>query len=387
MFGVVTNVIQTITGRTLGSVLKEWIWEPLGMRSTTFTVPDEKGSRLARGYYWNPNATNDDDEYIPERRMDLLSSKGDGATISTVNDYALWMKALINAAGDEEDWNSSSPISRTLFRDVVTPRAIVPVFDQPDAAEAFVQPLYALGWFTAAIKGYHLLAHSGGVTGFGTELYMLPGMKYGVVTMQNRLSRGDVDPSAIIASRLIVKKLGWEDVGTVGDLVVQKEMLDIRKATRQSIETRRRRTSSSFALSSRGKTLPLPLPLCDLTGLYTHPAYGPVNLTISPSQILEGLLHNRTWLEKQVFAHVSGTLFSIKSFEPHGLGDVFTGEGVVWEDLGDDDWEAYAVFELGADGQSIDMLGMELDPDMIEHVRAKGSEHWREGMIWFNRVR
>ena len=45
MFGVVTNVIQTITGRTLGSVLKEWIWEPLGMRSTTFTVPDEKGSK------------------------------------------------------------------------------------------------------------------------------------------------------------------------------------------------------------------------------------------------------------------------------------------------------------------------------------------------------
>jgi hypothetical protein len=58
----------------------------------------------------------------------------------------------------------------------------------------------------------------------------------------------------------------------------------------------------------------------------------------------------------------------------------------VWEDLGNGDWKAYAVFELGADGRSIEMLGIELDPDMIERSRKKGSSCWREGMIWFRRV-
>ena len=56
MYAVITDLIQTITGRPLESVLRDWIWEPLGMRSTTFTIPSTKDrTKLARGYYWNPN--------------------------------------------------------------------------------------------------------------------------------------------------------------------------------------------------------------------------------------------------------------------------------------------------------------------------------------------
>lgn len=402
MYGVITDFIQTVTGRSLESVLKQWLWEPLGMRSTTFTIPSTQDrSKLATGYYWSPETADDsptatnDGEYRPERHVDLLCTAGDGATISTVNDYALWMKALINAAGDEDLWNTSAPISPKLYRDLVTPRAIIPVFGQPDSSQTFVPPLYALGWITATIGGQHLLAHSGGITGFGTELYLLPGLKFGVVTMQNRLSP-DEDPSAIIASRLVVEKLGLKGSRhEVELLAVQKSLFEINKATRRSAVVRQRRnssSSSSFAPSFLADVLPLPLPLSDFAGLYSHPAYGDFNITVnslspsSSSQVLEGLFHPRTNSEKEVFTHVSGALFSVKSFEPHGLGDIVTGEGIVWEDLGNGDWKAYAVFELGADGRSIEMLGIELDPDMIERSRKKGSSCWREGMIWFRRV-
>ena len=152
MYAVVTDLIQTITGRRLESVLREWLWEPLGMRSTTFTVPSlGNKSKLARGYYWNPNTTDnvmrvtDNGGYIPEQHVDLLCTAGDGATGSTVNDYALWIKALLNAAGDEESWNTSAPISPVLFRDLVAPRAIIPVFGMPDSTQTFVPPLYATG--------------------------------------------------------------------------------------------------------------------------------------------------------------------------------------------------------------------------------------------------
>lgn len=391
MYGVVTDLIQTITGRKLESVLKEWLWEPLGMCSTTFTVPSpENKSKLARGYYWNPA----DGEYVPERHVDLLCTAGDGATISTVNDYALWMNALINAAGDEQSWNTSAPISPILFRDLVAPRAIIPVIGQPGSSETISQPLYALGWGTATIAGQRILQHSGGVPGFGTELFVLPGLKYGVVTMQNMLSP-DNDAGAIIASRLVVEKLGLKGSHTVERLEVQKSLQDIRIDTLQPVTSRQRRKSSSlnsFTPSSLAEALPLPLPLSDFAGLYSHPAYGTFNLTVnfaspsSPSQVLEGLLHPRTFSEKEVFTHISGPLFSVKSFWPHGLGDIVTGEGIVWEDLGGDDWEFYAVFEFGADGHSVDMLGIELEPDMIEKVRKKGSSFWREGMIWFKRV-
>lgn len=400
MYGVVTDFIQTVTGRSLESVLQEWFWKPLGMRSTTFTIPSAKatGSRLATGYYWNPSTTdtspteNDNGEYVPERHVDLLCTAGDGATISTVKDYALWIKALINAASDEECWNTSSPISPKLYHDLVTPRAIIPTFGQPDSSQTLVPPLYALGWITATIGRQPLLAHSGGITGFGTELYLLPGLKYGIVTMQNRLSP-DEDPSAIIATRLILEKLGFR--GSQHDvemLAVQKSLLDMRKATRRpAIARGRQRPSPNFFQSPTSDALPLAVPLSDFAGLYDHRAYGTFNLTVtsasppSSSHALEGLFHPRTNAVKEVFTHVSGTLFRIRSFEPHGLGDIATGEGIVWEDLGYDDWDMYAVFELGVDGRSVETLGIELDPYMIVKAREKGSHFWREGMIWFKK--
>ena len=246
---------------------------------------------------------------------------------------------------------------------------------------------------TATIGRQALLAHSGGVTGFGTELFILPGLKYGVVTMQNTLSP-DCDPSAMIASRLVLEKLGFTGSSAVERLAVENSLLDIREATRQSKTARQRRKSSSFNAFTPAlpaNALPLSLPLSDLAGLYSHPAYGIFNLTINfalpslTSQVLEGVFPS-TFAEKEVLTHISGTLFSVKSFWPHGLGDIATGEGIVWEELGDDDSEAYAAFEFGADGQSVDMLGIELDPDMIERVRKKGSSFWREGMIWFKKV-
>jgi hypothetical protein len=114
--------------------------------------------------------------------------------------------------------------------------------------------------------------------------------------------------------------------------------------------------------------LPLPLPLSDFAGLYSHPAYGTFNITVnlaspsSPSQVLEGLFHPRTNSLKEVFAHISGTLFSVRAFEPHGLGDIATGEGIVWEDLGDSDGDAYAVFEFGVDGSECRHVGHRTGP-------------------------
>jgi hypothetical protein len=142
---------------------------------------------------------------------------------------------------------------------------------------------------------------------------------------------------------------------------------------------------------------PPPFPLSSFAGLYSHPAYGVLNLTIptstgsssspldSSGQVLEALFYRET-VEKEVLAHISGTLFQVRSFEPHGLGNVVTGDGIVWEELGDEDWEAYAVFEFGIDGVTIERAGIELDPDMISIAREKGKKYWKDGLIWFERL-
>lgn len=65
MYAVMTDVLETLHGRDLENILAEEFWKPLGMRSTTFTNPLDEAydgphdarDRLARGYYWSPDAS------------------------------------------------------------------------------------------------------------------------------------------------------------------------------------------------------------------------------------------------------------------------------------------------------------------------------------------
>ena len=58
MFIAVSHAVEAITGRTMGALLREWIWDPLGMGETFYDVEDawaleEESSgevKMARGY-------------------------------------------------------------------------------------------------------------------------------------------------------------------------------------------------------------------------------------------------------------------------------------------------------------------------------------------------
>ena len=405
MYAVITDLIQTVTGTDLETFLREQIWGPLGMASTTFHIPSGKHERqrLARGYYWE---SHDDDrsivaydgEYIPDVYLNMLDTKGDGATISTVNDYALWIRALLNAAADEGSWNSSSPVTRRVYRDLVTPRVIIPE-DNWESPTMLGPLMYALGWIIAHVGNAQLVTHNGGITGFETELYLLPGQKYGVVTMGNTYFTSN-QAGGIIASKLLLQKLNSVTDSSISASSLQQSLLNVQEAGRRPQRTRNGRRHSSSMLEGSflpNEHLPPPLPLSSLAGLYTHPAYGVINLTIATSKVdspprslsghvLETVFNRTNSVEKETLTHISGTLFEVKSFEPHGLGDISTGDGIVWQDLGDEDWKAFAMFEFGIDGSTVDRVGIELDPGMIEVARKKGKRQWRDGMIWFERV-
>jgi CubicO group peptidase (beta-lactamase class C family) len=136
----------------------------------------------------------------PEPYLDLLGTAGDGAMISTVNDYALWIQALLGVA----QGNASLPITPRLYHDLVFPRSILP--ESQDFANP---PLYGLGWYTAQVGRSLLVTHGGAVTGFGTEIFMFPRESYEIVTMGNTYGTSNV-AGAAIASRLITEKLNIE---------------------------------------------------------------------------------------------------------------------------------------------------------------------------------
>lgn len=390
MFGVITDLIETVRGQKLETVLRQNFWEPLGMASTTFTMPQSHdSSRLARGYFWDPptsdQTTTSKGQYVAEPYIDIGPISGAGATISTVNDYALWIKAWLDAPYSQ---NSSSPITRRIFRDLLSPRTIISGLGSDDGLHFISPPLYGLGWLTTKILGETLVFHNGGLTGFGTELYMLPEQGYGVITMGNTAETSN-DAGAMIAGSLLLQKLDEDGGQDTSASDLKSSLLHL---TRRSLDRRlgrRESLSRSQGSTLEVEALPLPGSITDFAGQYSHQAYGTVNFTVTASRdsasekILEGLFYPRTWPTKVQLFHESDTVFAVKACSPHGIGDIVSGEDIVWEDVSDEDDRA--VFQLGLNGV-VERIGLPLEPSMADAAAAKGEKYWSEGLIWLDKV-
>jgi CubicO group peptidase (beta-lactamase class C family) len=92
---VLGAVIETVSGVSFGEFLKESIFEPLGMKDSGFSIPQEKLARLAPQYEYNKDT----------RSVARISNNcrgkagcrhesGGGGLITTVQDYVLFADAL-----------------------------------------------------------------------------------------------------------------------------------------------------------------------------------------------------------------------------------------------------------------------------------------------------
>ncbi|KAK3657605.1 hypothetical protein LTR56_002380 [Elasticomyces elasticus] len=396
MFAVITDVLESITGKALEDLLRDKFWKPLGMLSTSFTIPSDT-SRLATGYYWDPNGSGGHESvrkgrYVPEPYLDIFPISGAGATISTVNDYALWIEAWLNAATVPDKYaNKSSPITKSFFTALATPRTIIQGFNDVTDPFAFATPItYALGWMTLKVLGQPVITHDGGLTGFGTCLYLFPGLDYGVVTMGNTAGTSN-HAGSMVASLLLVQRLGLSgaNITEVTDTLLSASQASLLPSAAKAHTQLRARPRSLLHTSS----LPLPGSLADFAGIYTHPAYGTLNFTLTTDpaissesnnkEVLTALFYPRTWPLKVQLSHVTDTVFAVSLFTPHGRGDIVSGENVVWE-LTESDY--VAIFKFGLDGEVVETMGIELENTMVKVARDKGPKAWKEGMLWFEKV-
>lgn len=92
---VLGAVIEVVSGLTFGEYLKKYIFDPLGMKDTGFSVPKEKLERLAPQYEYN-NETRSSVR-ITDKCLGAAGSEhesGGGGLITTVEDYILFADAL-----------------------------------------------------------------------------------------------------------------------------------------------------------------------------------------------------------------------------------------------------------------------------------------------------
>ncbi|KAG7055962.1 penicillin-binding protein [Colletotrichum scovillei] len=189
MFGAMGYLIEVLTGSWLGDFFREYLWEPMGMNETYFSLKDAErsGLVLAKEYYYDP----DDGSYLQLPHEPSSGEEGAGSIISNVLDYAKYLRIMMT---------ESAPISKAGHREVKTPRTLV-----APAMAPFTGPVsYALGWNTAILGGEQVYFHTGGVNMFISMMMMIPSQQIGVVVFTNT----DVKAPQVIATHILSEHLG-----------------------------------------------------------------------------------------------------------------------------------------------------------------------------------
>lgn len=178
MYVTVSHAIEVVTGEWLGSFFREHIWEPLGMHSTFLSLEDAQeyatssGTTVATPYAWDEDSSTSK----PVPYLDGPIS-GAGLAISSVLDYAKYLRSMIRKSG---------PLSAAGYESLLQPRSFMPpMFPQ------FKKPLlYTLGWMSSVYHRETVILHPGGMDGFTSTMIYLPDRDWGVIVFCNAAGPG-----------------------------------------------------------------------------------------------------------------------------------------------------------------------------------------------------
>ncbi|RMY29739.1 hypothetical protein D0866_08481 [Hortaea werneckii] len=184
MFTAVSHAIETVTNTSMATLLKQWMWEPLGMHETFYNLADalnyaeNSGGRvnMATGYLYD-NVTSH--SMVPVPFSHLPPENGAGGTISNVLDYTKWIRTFLHPE------NNSNPISAQTVKMMTS--AHVPV---PETTWPYMGGMswYGLGLTGGIYKDLVVNGHDGAVNGYMTSMLWIPESDFGVVVMQNTYS-------------------------------------------------------------------------------------------------------------------------------------------------------------------------------------------------------
>lgn len=219
-----------LAGSTWEDLVRDRVFGPLGMKSSTVTVGDmQKGSDFAK-----PHTPSEAAFYDYQR----FGVGPNGAVNSNVNDMLRYARFYL----DDGVVNGKRLVSERQMRELWKPVTV-----------ASATSTYALGWTISDRGGHRQVAHGGSITGFTANLLMIPAKKIAVVVLNNSNS-----PLP----------------GIVTDTIVD-ELLGLPK--RDRLEELQARAAAAAKPGSRSQPVAGTKPsraLREFAGEYSHPAYG-----------------------------------------------------------------------------------------------------------------
>jgi CubicO group peptidase (beta-lactamase class C family) len=171
---VLGALISRVSGQSLGTFMRQRIFDPLGMKDTAFYVPPEKIDRLPVMYFPN-RQTNTLDIFDDAANTAWCSEpsfeSGGGGLVSTIDDYFAFSQMMLNKGRYGREQILSRATVELMTSDQVTP-------EQRAGSEIFfgTHSSWGLGIAVdiARKEIFHTPGRFGWTGGFGTIAYIDP---------------------------------------------------------------------------------------------------------------------------------------------------------------------------------------------------------------------
>ena len=173
-FAILGRIVANVSEMTYGDYVAANILKPLGMTSTTLEPADVLPARLAHGYRW------EDERWKDEPLLANGSFGSMGGMLTSVRDLGRYVGAFL-AAWPPRDGPETAPIRRSSLREMqqIWRPGPASVARDPSGAMQLNSGGYGFGLRISQTCAFrHIVAHSGGLPGFGSVMRWLP--EYGV---------------------------------------------------------------------------------------------------------------------------------------------------------------------------------------------------------------
>ena len=185
-FALLGKIVTKVSGMRYQNYIKKNIWEPLGMKTSTYEYGDVAPDKLAHGYRWLNEKWNEE-QLLHDTKDGSWGAMG--AMISSIDEFGNYMAFHLSAwpPGNAKD---DGPIKRSSVREMHHPWRFNGLNLNYTYPGGRICPIvtaycYGLGW-TRDCEGRVYIAHSGGLPGFGSQWRIMPDYGIGVVAFANR---------------------------------------------------------------------------------------------------------------------------------------------------------------------------------------------------------
>ncbi|HUE88066.1 MAG TPA: serine hydrolase domain-containing protein [Vicinamibacterales bacterium] len=185
-FAILGRIVSNVAKMPYRQYVASQVLGPLGMTATTLEPASVPADRLAHGYRW------EDERWKEEPQLADGAFGPMGGMLTSLNDLARYVGAYVGA-WPPRDGPETAPISRASLREMQQVWRAGPASVARSASGGVQLNAGGYGYglrISQTCDFAHVVAHSGGLPGFGSQMRWLPEYGVGLIGMGNRTYTG-----------------------------------------------------------------------------------------------------------------------------------------------------------------------------------------------------